>query len=419
MNQTIIGRIHNGHVLGVAAFLAPPLSVFAPLGFAPLFIVTAIAALVTRRLGAGAWPSAPLPFSILLVAILGWSLLSLGWAIETGVAFQALWRLVLIFVGGVVIVDAARHLMPEERDIFDRLICAGFLLGLALMALERFAHGPLFHLFNTSPPDEDFPLVVLNRGATVLALMIWPVAIAIWQRSSTAAIALWLVTFALLLTLPSGAAIAAMAVGGVAFFAIYAARRYGFAIGAAVIGAVILLSPLTPGLLPSPESFKNPESITSILPRSAYHRILTWNFAVKHIVERPILGWGLNASRVMPGREELLDKSEPALPLHPHNAALQWWLELGLPGGLLGAAIPVWLILSIRRLPTSRLNKGVCVALVFAAATNALVSYGIWQSWWLATLWLAAGFCIAALGPAIGHGGAAQARADTAFEPKP
>ena len=121
----------------------------------------------------------------------------------------------------------------------------------------------------------------------------------------------------------------------------------------------------------------------------------------------------------MPGREELLDKSEPALPLHPHNAALQWWLELGLPGGLLGAAIPVWLILSIRRLPTSRLNKGVCVALVFAAATIALVSYGIWQSWWLATLWLAAGFCIAALGPAIGHGGAAQARADTAFEPKP
>ena len=218
MNQTIIGRIHNGHVLGVAAFLAPPLSVFAPLGFAPLFIVTAIAALVTRRLGAGAWPSAPLPFSILLVAILGWSLLSLGWAIETGVAFQALWRLALIFVGGVVIVDAARHLMPEERDIFDRLICAGFLLGLALMALERFAHGPLFHLFNTSPPDEDFPLAVLNRGATVLALMIWPVAIAIWQRSSTAAIALWLVTFALLLTLPSGAAIAAMAVGGVAFF---------------------------------------------------------------------------------------------------------------------------------------------------------------------------------------------------------
>jgi O-antigen ligase len=77
------------------------------------------------------------------------------------------------------------------------------------------------------------------------------------------------------------------------------------------------------------------------LANSAVHRFAIWHFAIDRIAERPLLGWGLDASRALPGGSDLIeDPRLPELarmgglwmPLHPHNPALQWRLELGLPG---------------------------------------------------------------------------------------
>ena len=74
---------------------------------------------------------------------------------------------------------------------------------------------------------------------------------------------------------------------------------------------------------------------------SAAHRLLIWDFVVERIAERPLLGWGMEASRTIPGHAAspppaLLERfglTGPAvavwlpvaqmLPLHPHNGALQ------------------------------------------------------------------------------------------------
>ena len=59
----------------------------------------------------------------------------------------------------------------------------------------------------------------------------------------------------------------------------------------------------------------------------------------------------MDASRELPGGHEDFSKTLPeadigmamqAMPLHPHNAILQWQVELGLPGTLLGLAIVLW-----------------------------------------------------------------------------
>ena len=94
----------------------------------------------------------------------------------------------------------------------------------------------------------------------------------------------------------------------------------------------VLMAPTIDDYLPSPKDTF--ESLN--LPRSTYHRLLVWGFTADRIEERPVLGWGLNASRAVPGGAKSLDVSEPALPLHPHNAALQWRLELGILGVLFG-----------------------------------------------------------------------------------
>lgn len=131
--------------------------------------------------------------------------------------------------------------------------------------------------------------------------------------------------------------------------------------------------------------------------RSFRHRDTIWNFVVDHIRERPVLGWGLDSSRDFPGggrRETLLqcpdvnyrELSGQVLPLHPHNAALQIWLELGGVGMAIFLSM-LWIGLrySCRRFHNIR----ACCALagyIGSLSVVALASFGIWQGWWLAAI---------------------------------
>ena len=79
------------------------------------------------------------------------------------------------------------------------------------------------------------------------------------------------------------------------------------------------------------------------------------------------------------------------MPLHPHNAPLQLWLELGIPGALLFVAITACLLIAIARRLRDRLAAATAATVLLVAITLSSFSYGIWQTWWLAALWLAAG----------------------------
>jgi O-antigen ligase len=69
---------------------------------------------------------------------------------------------------------------------------------------------------------------------------------------------------------------------------------------------------------------------------------------------------------------------------HPHNAFLQLWVELGLVGALLFAALTVILFSAVSRMVQQLQPYALtCIAVV---AGIALVSHGAWQAWWMATI---------------------------------
>jgi exopolysaccharide production protein ExoQ len=87
------------------------------------------------------------------------------------------------------------------------------------------------------------------------------------------------------------------------------------------------------------------------------------------------------------------------LPLHPHNAALQWQVELGLPGTILALAILLWGFWRVGFTPgMPRLWRAGALAWASAALTIAMLSYGAWQAWWLACLFLTASLYAGAVG---------------------
>jgi O-antigen ligase len=80
------------------------------------------------------------------------------------------------------------------------------------------------------------------------------------------------------------------------------------------------------------------------------------------------------------------------LPLHPHNGALQLWLELGLPGAVLGGLLALLLGYAAGRAG----RPAIAAAMLASGAVTAMLSFGLWQEWWVGAelLALAAAACL-------------------------
>jgi O-antigen ligase len=168
-----------------------------------------------------------------------------------------------------------------------------------------------------------------------------------------------------------------------------------------LVAALAAMAFVVPATLPSAQL----SPLLRALPASSpQHRILIADFVSERIAERPYLGWGLDTSRAIPGgsakimetpsRAERFDPDLLApgvrdigqnLPLHPHSVALQVRLELGGIGAALWlVCVGVLLVRVLRvREPWER-----AVALGQIAAILAIwsVSFGAWQTWWLAAI---------------------------------
>jgi O-antigen ligase len=200
-----------------------------------------------------------------------------------------------------------------------------------------------------------------------------------------------------LISLPGETArLATMAGLGAAAISL-AAPRLGPRLVGAVVALAILAMPLLTNLIPQIPS--------ASLPPSAVHRLVIWDFAAQRIAEKPITGWGLEASRAMPGgraqpdaatldrlniraqaqRAFVTQPHAELMPLHPHNGALQLWLELGVIGALIGAALMLALGVAASRSAAPAVGAG----MLASAAVTGMLSFGLWQAWWVASLLLA------------------------------
>lgn len=136
----------------------------------------------------------------------------------------------------------------------------------------------------------------------------------------------------------------------------------------------------------------NIQNFERVCPIFSYvHRLHIYREVSQLIKQSPlrqkILGAGFDSSRFL-GKETFefsfdFQKKEThisqKIPIHPHNMILQIALELGLVGLLL-ALIGLWKIPFYNR---SQMLVG------FVAAGQACISVGIWQTWWMATIWIA------------------------------
>ena len=198
-----------------------------------------------------------------------------------------------------------------------------------------------------------------------------------------------------------------MLAGAVGVVATLAAWRLPRAIAVLMVAGALLLAFVFPLVAPGGASIEQIRQDAPSLKESAIHRLIIWRFVADRIAERPVIGWGMDASRAIPGGEAHASDAMPEvkmsgivtmLPLHPHDAALQWRLELGLPGALLCVAIlglVLWRIAGSEQIPPPQ--RALALGCAAAILTIAMASFGAWQAWWLSSIWLTAAFMVGVL----------------------
>jgi O-antigen ligase len=339
--------------------------------------------------------SRPLRLFALLCLLLGlWMLASVAWAVEPAQALVSTGQVLAVACAAALYFAAVRRLPGEARRSVACALLAGVFCALAFLITEILDDawlGRQLHDLAKAGLDQVFSRY--NRGLTVLLLLTCPALLVLDGMVKRLALGLVAVIVVIAyygssLQLAACAALLAIAV------ALLLPRATPWLIG----GAIALFVATAPLLPPLTAKTVDTDAITARTQNlSIAHRIIIWRFAAERIADKPLAGWGMNAARAIPGGKEkvvLIPGTPPImgerLPLHTHNAPLQWWLELGVPGAVLMAGLWLFALRLIAKYSAGRAARAIAIGGFTAAFVIANLSFGAWQSWWLATLGLAA-----------------------------
>jgi exopolysaccharide production protein ExoQ len=367
--------------LNLSALTLPPLLALVPHGAAPL---AAFAGLCAAGLVAAHPPYEFPPLrrpAAILGALLLWGALSAAWSIDPWRSLVIAARLAGLFAAALALAAAANRVAAPQR--LTLCLFAGTAIGIALALYDLATAGGLSEHLSIRA----FNRARLNQIAAWLALLVLPAtALLLCRGRKLLALAAGSIMAAAVYTLDDTTAKIALALSLPAAALLYLQRGAVARIAAVLAMLAILSAPLTlPRLARLPSVFATVDAFKD----SAGHRLLIWSFTGDRIAEHPLAGWGLDSARAIPGGKVEIRPGQDRLPLHPHDAALQLWLELGAPGAALFALLLGLLWLRLGEAPWPRLYAAAAGGSLTAGLAIALSGWGIWEEWWLGTLALA------------------------------
>jgi O-antigen ligase len=358
----------------------------------PVLILVALIALWRLRQRGGDWRDAfgtiPALFSALVMI---WSAATLAWTIDFHESAEVWIQTLLLLATGHLVLAAAWPRETSAPGGFPRALAAGVMLALAIGAVEVATGGFIVkHFLRIFFGKTEFTLVEMNRGAAVLTVAFWPALLALLRfgkRERVGAVCMVIVTAWVLYRLESTTAFLALAIG-------CATVAAGIVLRERIWMAAMVIAVLAAACFPPLAQYAFPkhtvESEYGWLPDSARHRLRIWQFASEKLAERPLTGWGMQSSKFIPGGNEEIQVGQRRLPLHPHNAFLQVWLELGVPGLILTLGWVLWLIRRVQQAALPFRERVLMLACIASAGLVCSMGFGIWQAWWLAALFLVA-----------------------------
>lgn len=305
------------------------------------------------------------------------AILALGFFVVSGclnfrsffpdVSWQEWIKLVTIFLPFCFLLSprvASRLLHPKH---FLLLPFVATLSGLGLAVLLHIKAQGL------TPREIELTLPHYNRGFSYLMLMSFPIMASLWFSKRR-----WLIVpFFLLLLIPASftesrssklALLLAMFVIFVAHWLPVLTRRL-----LACTPFIALAWPFA-----AQQFFLTHFDWLNYIPKSFRARVEIWDYMSYRVMEQPWLGWGLGTSSSLPFQEPhgAMYIYTLTAAAHPHNVMIELWVELGVPGLILGICFALLTLYKASRLD-ARIAPFALGAWV-AGFCLCLVAYNFW-----------------------------------------
>lgn len=354
----------------------------------PILLIFVVHARTLKAMTAGDFTSL-LKNNAIFLAVPFYALLSAVWAVEPAIAAKTSVKLLGYVIAAAFIVIVVQRTTNQEKRSILIWTAVGLIAGQSIVWIDLAMDGALLSFARTDP----FIASSYNRGVAIGACTILPVAIGLWRLSlRPLAIAFAVLTTVTVFVAESEAAKLALVAGGALYFSVRYFRRLYWPVMGIMLAAFVAM----PAVFSVNFSDKT-YCLLSEYKFSAVHRLMIYKYSSERIAEKPVAGWGMDSARSIPSGKgmafiadcALTSRSDKRLqignwmPLHPHSAALQAWLELG----FIGVALIFAGLVQLARIgggASANPQNRALFAGVFASLFMIFnISFGFWQGWLL------------------------------------
>jgi O-antigen ligase len=378
------------YLLGVWIFmsvLTPTLGFLGARGFAPALGVLGLLCLPLVRPRGRDWVGLGILGLVVAFASISalWSpITSLNTAKAIG-RFTGLHLLMQLLFSSAFVIAAAR-LDVSKAETSLTWLGFGLLAQAVILVIEGLTQAGIYQSLQGVITDKVRPdLAVRNVavGGYVLAALFWPVAATFWRQGrKQLVIALVLAVGFSTVFLRGDSPTIALVLSALIFALVLKGGRPAVLATGAVAMIYWLTTPWAMLALQKAGVF---DILQHHLPASWRARLDIWSFTNAHLLSSPLRGWGLDASRAFPGK----------ISLHPHDAAVQIWFELGVAGAVLAAAFWGFIFWRIARDSDDRFFAATACACATVYLVIGAISFSLWQDWWIGLGALAMAACVA------------------------
>jgi exopolysaccharide production protein ExoQ len=346
----------------------------------------------------------PKPLMAALLAFPLWGLVTALWAEYPLAAALMSLKVLSLIILGVAWCRFTLSLHPDAQKPLLNALIAGLLMATFLLFINCWMGNTWQHFWHKDTSK------AFSQGSLIMSLAAWPTALWILQRPysflfrASLIIALLLGVFWSLFQMDCDTSYMGLFLGLIVFASTLIFPRLTARGMRLFVPLFIILFPIV-----SLYAFKPaymPTYNTYIQSASYLDRLYIWNEVATTIVDHPWKGIGMDGTafheKRQIAREWLFTDKQGKLHkvhsnlfgVHPHNAILQLWLELGFFGVILGVVLTNLVLRQIYLSHLTTLEKAFSAGLFTGTFLIVWVSLGFWQNWWIAGLWMIIGLTI-------------------------
>tara|TARA_B100000073_G_C23711361_1_gene564358 strand:- start:234 stop:1475 length:1242 start_codon:yes stop_codon:yes gene_type:complete len=326
-----------------------------------------------------------------------WSYISLIWS-NSDSLFDLLRIFTTIYLA-IFFIKSVEVLNAKQVNIILNVLCGSLIFILLILLFEVVTNSSIHRLirpYDTIPRDGEwvpYIKIISARGTSILSCfsILSAVLISIIFKNKFLGVSYLIISIIICSNLPMQASLLSVIMSTIIFLI---SLRFCKRIIKLIFCGLIFGTLTFPFVMNSFDFTHNYDNINIELNRSLKQRLIIWDYTSKLIDKKLFFGYGFDSSRYLAKEAELYKNTNwSKLPLHPHNLWLQIWLELGLIGAIIFCVFLFNIYKSIIKYNLSILDMSLINASLVSVSTLSLISFGIWQFWWISTISILVG-CI-------------------------